>query len=157
NNPYVKFSDMPSLHFACWVILKKGTTQFPDQLVLELNHDGDADGILNELIQYGEAGMDEIYSHCEGRPSGGVKSQAEFIGWLKQNVYPIAAFYVGCPGQSLASIRNSIEIRSACEKMLDQQEASGLRSQSVSQIRSAIQALIRGNDSLKPVSSTQPL
>ncbi len=157
NNPLVRFTEMPSMHFACWVILKKSGTAFPDELVLEANFDGDADGILNELIQHGGAGLDAIYSHCEGCPAGGANSKAEFTRWLKSNVIPIAAFYVGCRGQSLAGIRNAANIRSACETMLDGQEAAGLRNQSPLQIRTAIQAFVRGDASIKPISSTPTL
>src|SRR5205823_4984565 len=48
-------------------------------------------------------------------------------------------------------------IRSACEAMLDGKEADGLRKQSKSQIRAAIQAFIRADDALRPISSTQSL
>src|SRR5437867_5417997 len=72
DNTLVRFADMPSLHFACWVILKKGDTQFPDQLVLELNFDGDADSVLQEFMRHGGPGLDSIYGYCEGCPAGGV-------------------------------------------------------------------------------------
>lgn len=156
-NPLVHFTDMPSLHFACWVILKQGATAFPDQLVLELNFDGAVDGILEELIQHGGDGLGAIYGHCEGCPASGAKDEAGFIAWLKRNVVPIAAFYVGCRGQSLPSIQNAANLRAACEKLLDDGETTGLRSQSPSQIRTTIQGFVRGDASLKPISSTQPL
>jgi hypothetical protein len=156
-NSLVCFKEMPSLHFACWVILKKENTEFPDQLVLELNYDGDTDGILNEMLRYGSSGLDAIYSLCEGCPTAGTANPGPFIAYLKQNVVPIAGFYIGCRGQSLPSIRNAAKIRASCEDMLDSPEGKLLRNQSPAQIRAAIQAHVQGDPTLKPVSSTLPL
>ncbi len=156
-NPLVRFQDVPSLHFACWVILKKGSTGFPDELVLELNYDGDTDGILSELVQHGSAGLDAIYSLCEGCPAGGTANPGAFAAYLKQYTLPIAAFYVGCRGQSLPSIRNAAAIRESCETFLDSPEGHSLRNQPPAQIRAAIQAYVKENPALKPISSAPPL
>src|SRR6185369_12429202 len=49
-NTLIRFPGMPSMHFACWVILRSNGTRFPNELVLEANFDGSDDGILNELV-----------------------------------------------------------------------------------------------------------
>ncbi len=124
NNRYIRFSEIISVHFARWVILAKDGA-FPATLVLEVNYDGDEETHLRELTAKGLVALDLIYSKCEGYPEGGAKSAQSMLAYLRANKVKTAAFYIGCPGQSVGSIRNATAVRKEIELLLDKEHAAG--------------------------------
>src|SRR5258707_15132634 len=68
NNRWVPFPRFETLHFACWIVLKRDSN-FPLRLVLETSFDGTLDAHLDEWIQRAAGGLHEIYSQCEGYPA----------------------------------------------------------------------------------------
>ena len=123
-NTRVPFPQVKSLHFACWLILNRDR-RFPPALVLESNHDGPTDAHLDELIRCAAPGLDAIYSKCEGYPADGGSSPDSLKRYLQGHVIPCPAFYVGCYGQSVASVQHAMALRQEIEAFLDREQAAG--------------------------------
>jgi hypothetical protein len=120
-NGLINFAGIISLHFCCWVVVQDDPN-FPTSLVWEINHDGTTESHLDQVIANGRAGLEAIYQYCEGYTGAGLKE------YLLAHSAPTVAFYVGCPGQSVGSIRNAIKLRQSIEEFVDKNQAdfSGL-------------------------------
>lgn len=149
NNGYVRFDAVSTLHFCCWVVVRDDPA-FPPSLVLESNHDGPTAPHLDELIEHGKRGLVEIYNHCEGFSAGALKQ------YLLAHSVSTTAFYIGCPGQSLPSIRNAIAVRKAIEGFLDRQgrEFAPLRAV---EAHGRIRQFLANESSVKPLISPRTL
>ena len=128
DNHFVCFPDLITVHFACWVILRSApdtadpARSYPDTLVLETNFDGALEDHLDELIARGGAALDAVYRCCEGWPTEGTANPILVKQYLKTHSVPTPAFYIGCPGQTLDSIRNAMAVRAELETFLDSEE-----------------------------------
>ncbi len=116
-NSWIRFHAIKSVQFACWVILKDDPN-FPPILVMESSHDGDTESHLNDLVTFGMAGLNAIYSKCEGFPFNFATAEQMKL-YLNSHSVSTPAFYIGVPGQSLPSIQNAIDIRKTIENFLD--------------------------------------
>lgn len=67
NNQLIRFQRMRELHFASWIILNNDPS-YPPYLVLETSYDGDLESHLDQLIEHGQAALDQAYRLCEGYP-----------------------------------------------------------------------------------------
>ena len=101
NNQLIHFPRMNQLHFASWIILNNDPA-YPPALVLETSYDGDLESHLDDLIEHGHAGLDAVYSKCEGYPSGGPTDVANLKSYLKEHSVPSKVFFPAFPGLSLA-------------------------------------------------------
>src|SRR5579872_1445772 len=93
-NPYIDFSQILTLHFACMVVLESDPN-FAPCLVFESNYDGTQEDHLRELIRKAGAGIDAIYSKCEGYPAEGVKDPEKVLTYLNSVEVATPAFYIG--------------------------------------------------------------
>jgi len=118
DNPYVDFSRMRSLHFASWVMVALDP-EFPPQLVLETSYDGDLEEHLDQLLAHGGRAVDAIYSHCNGYPVAGRRDPRLVKDYLRTHAVREAAFLVGLPGQTVASLLNAIDVRQEVQRFLD--------------------------------------
>lgn len=142
-NTLIPFPQITTLHFACWVILDRDPC-FPPSLVLESNHDGPADAHLDELVRCAGPGLHAIYRLCEDYPADGADNPASLKAYLQRHCVPCPAFYVGCYGQSVASVRHAMALRAEIERFLDRQRADGrLQGLSQEQIYARIQEFVR--------------
>lgn len=142
-NTLVPFARIPSLHFACWVVLNRDA-KFAPSLVLEGNHDGPTDAHLDEWVRAAAPGLDAIYSKCEGYPADGASNPASLKRYLQQHCVPCPSFYVGCYGQSVASVHHAMALRAEIETFLDQEQAAGsLKNLSQTQIYERIQEYVK--------------
>src|SRR5580765_4886548 len=123
-NTLADFQAITSLHFCCWVIVADDP-RFPPCLVLESNYDGALEDHLDQLITHAGAGLDAIYCTCEGYPAEGIASPRKVRDYLLANAVPTTAFYIGCPGQTVESIRNAIAVREAIQGFLDAEDTNG--------------------------------
>jgi hypothetical protein len=148
-NPYLRFIEMISLHMAGIVIAAKDP-RFEPILIFESNFDGTADAYLRELIAHGRAGLDAIYSKCEGYPSETALTDTAVLAYLRRHSAPAAAFFVGLPGQSVGSIRNAIAVRKEINRFLDaEMVTNSLRGLSALQIRDRIVAHLERDSPVK--------
>lgn len=163
-NAYIRFPDLMTVHFACWVVLRQTPDTadpgrvYPDTLVLETNYDGDLDAHLDELIAKGGRALDAIYSKCEGWPSAGVSSPAQARQYLQAHTVPTTAFYVGCPGHTLADIRNAMAVRAELETFLDGEEQElSLAGAPPTRLRDTLQKFLREKAQARPQRSPETL
>jgi hypothetical protein len=109
-NQYVQFAKIASLHMAGIIIAAKDP-RFPPTLIFESNFDGTAQDFLRELAAHGRDGIDAIYSKSEDYPAANARTNATIVAYLHEHSVPAPAFFVGLPGQTVASIRNAIAVR----------------------------------------------
>lgn len=120
-NDLITFSLFSTVHFMRWVILDPAIVRgehIPAQLVLSTNFDGEYDAHLDDLLNGAYSGFCKIYSYCENVPAG----QAGLKVYLKEHIIPIAAFYRGTTGRSLAQIRDESLLRDSIETFLQEQK-----------------------------------
>ena len=141
-NTLVPFPQFATLHFACWVVLKRDPA-FPPCLVLESNFDGEIDAHVDEWIRHAAAGLREIYRHCEAYPAEADTDLARLRQYLMAHTVPEAAFYVGCAERPLGAIQNALATRHAVEEYLDaQQPTRGLRKLTPAQVYAKIKTFV---------------
>jgi hypothetical protein len=150
NNQYLHFAKIASLHMAALIIAAKDP-RFPPTLIFESNFDGTADDFLRELVTNGRAGLDAIYSKCEGYPSGTALTEAAVLTYLRQHSLPTPAFFVGLPGQTVGSIRNAVAVREEINRFLDAEMAkNSIQRLSAIQVRDRIVAHLENDSPVKP-------
>jgi hypothetical protein len=156
-NRYIRFAEIPSVHFARWVIIDNDPA-FPPVLVMEVNYDGNEETLLRAIIQQGMAALNLIYGACEGFAAAGANNAENMLVYLRAHSVRTAAFYIGCPGQSVASIRNAIAVRQGLQGFLDQEQAAGrLRGLSSLAVYRLLCEHTAQNAQVKPQPSAVPL
>ena len=156
-NTLIDFQAITSLHFCCWVIVADDP-RFPPCLVLESNYDGALEQHLDQLLTHGGAGLDAIYRTCEGYPAEGRASPPKMRDYLIANAVPTTAFYIGCPGQSVGSIRNAIAVREAIQGFLDAEDKNGaLAGRSAVEVHQRIKHFLATQSPIKPAISAVTL
>jgi hypothetical protein len=123
-NPYIQFGSIPTLHFACMIVLKRDPA-FPPTLYFEVNHDGPGGDLLDALLQASPAGVAAVFGHCDDFPPEAATDRGALRQYLVQHQMATAAFYAGCPGHSVLSIQNAMATREKIEKTVDQLHTSG--------------------------------
>jgi hypothetical protein len=149
-NEYVRFVEIASLHMA-GIVIAAQDPRFPPILIFESNFDGTADEYLHALVGHGRAGIDVIYAKCEGYPAESARTDATIMAYLREHSLPAAAFFVGLPGQTVASIRNAIAVREEINRFLDAESAkNSIRGLSAFAIRDRIVAHLERDSPVKP-------
>ena len=149
SNTYIPFGKIASLHFACLVVIKDNP-KYPPYLVLESNHDGSNEEHIRELIRVAGKGLDAVYGFCEGYPAGGSSDAEKVFQYFLSRTSKSPAFYIGCPGQSVASIHNAIAVREEIETFLDGENASGtFQGKSAMEIHGRISKFMAENPRVK--------
>src|ERR1700749_2583541 len=82
NNPLCPFGRMETVHYARWVVLPPGirpdgTDRMPTELVFSTVYERHLDEHIDELLQQGREGFDQLYAMCEGYPASNRRSDAE--------------------------------------------------------------------------------
>jgi hypothetical protein len=149
-NQYLRFDQIASLHMAAIVVAAQDP-RFEPILIFESNFDGTVDEYFRELVKNGRAGLDAIYSKCEGYPSGTARTDAAVLAFLYRYSVSAAAFFVGLPGQTVASIKNAIAVREEINRFLDEDIAKNpTRSLSPLEIRDRIVRHLEHDSPVKP-------
>jgi hypothetical protein len=157
DNPYVDFSRMSSLHFASWVMVALDP-QFPPQLVLETSYDGELEDHLDQLLAHGGRAVDAIYGHCERYPTADGRDPSRVKDYLRTHAVREAAFLVGLPGQTVASLLNAIDVRQEVQRYLDElATATGFDGLSPTALVDRIARHLLGPPSVKPEASAVSL
>lgn len=154
-NTLIPFPKFQTLHFTCWVVLKRDPN-FTPCLVWETNFDGAMDAHLEEFVANAPEGLKQIYAHCEGFPVETANDPARIKQYLLAHRVADAAFYVGCYGQSLPVITSALATRGNIETCLDaEQSAKTLRGQTPTQIFAQIRAYLSKNPVVPPFQSSE--
>jgi hypothetical protein len=122
--PYEPFANVKSLHFASLTLLNRDPN-FPPCLVLESNHDGTNEEHLNDLCEHAATDLAAAFRACEGYPENAGDDPNALKRFLQSKKVATPAFYVGCFGQSLDSVRNAMNLRQEIEDFLDTLQVSG--------------------------------
>jgi hypothetical protein len=148
-NEYVRFVEIASLHMA-GIVIAAQDPRFPPILIFESNFDGTSDEYLHALVDHGRAGIDAIYSKCEGYPAESARTDVTIVAYLRDHSLPAAAFFVGLPGQTVASIRNAIAVREEINRFLDAETArNSIQGLSAFEIRDRIVAHMEHDSPVK--------
>jgi len=133
------------------IVIAAKDPRFAPILIFESNFDGTADEYFRELVAHCRAGLDAIYSKCEGYPAGAARTDAAIVEYLKKHSASAAAFFVGLPGQTVSSIKNAIAVREEINRFLDADLASNsVRTMSPRQIRDRIVRHLERESPVKP-------
>ena len=115
-NGHVPFVDLETVHFARWVILparesETGGAPYPAQLVYSCSHDGTAEEHLAELLGKAGPGIDRIYGHCMGFPTGDEVTPVHVAAYLLGHAVEPSIFFVGMQGLTVARVREDAGLR----------------------------------------------
>jgi hypothetical protein len=116
-NPFVPFGTFAKLHYARFVILDDQTLgdfarigepvpDYPIELAFLGDCDGPVEDFLKEVAVRADAGLRQIFSHCEG-----FDSKTDLLGWMQQHSLPAAASYVNHIGRTVGQIRREDALR----------------------------------------------
>jgi hypothetical protein len=146
-NPRVPFGSFETIHFARFVILEDNTLgdrawypqlrpDEPTYLCFMADCDGDADELLARLARKAAAGLEEIFSRCEG-----FDRTADLLGWLRaRRIRPVAS-YVNWVGRTVCQIREEAGLhgllRDALSK-IDQRDPQLLFARLREEVRPAV-------------------
>ncbi len=146
-NNVLPFGELRNLHFARIVILKDDTlgdiaayglkpVNYPTYLTLLGDVDGDSEDFLADLTARYSAGLQQLFSHCEG-----FSSDKDLLGWMKANSAPAAAAYVNWVGRTVQQVDEEEALRQALEKFI-QQNSNSLRSMQPRDVHKALRGFV---------------
>jgi len=137
NNGLLPFGRLKGTHFARLFLMEPATDlegrPIPGQLVFMVDWDAPLDERLQELADIGQAGLDRLFSGCEGYIADGRDGVTDF---LRRHATTDAAYYVNTVGLSAEQVIGDAKLRDELEECLD--TSDGLRTRSVAEIRSAL-------------------
>ena len=118
-NPVLPFGDFERLHFARLVLLDDATLadveahglprpRVPTYLAFMGDCDGPAREFLAELSRRAEAGLRQIFAHCEG-----FGAQADLLAWMLAHDIPLAASYVNWVGRTVRQSKEESALQRA--------------------------------------------
>ena len=145
-NALLPFGQHETLHFAS-VVLATDAGVDPPLLILELNADGPAAGILNDLVTTSGAGVDALFSSSPGWP--GAADAAGALSWLEGHIVRPGAYHIGATGRTHERIRQEARLHDAIGEFLDAEESAGrLADASPAAVRGRVQDFVRADVSL---------
>jgi hypothetical protein len=117
----------------------------PANLVYLADLDVSPEAHLAELARGAGEGVDRVFGHCEGYPSG-APGKRERLEWLRSRVARAPATYVNTPGRTREQIVREAELREAVSDFLDRRP--DLRDRHPRAVRDAIRKFVGGEPGL---------
>ena len=126
-NDLLPFAEFTQIHVARFVVLEDQTVgdlqlayatpapNYPLMLAFLADFDGAADAFRADLAARARAGLERIFSCCQGFTPG-----ADLAQWMKAHETPSATNYVNWLGRTVGQIREEDALRLALETHLDQ-------------------------------------
>ena len=111
NNPYVRFTESRTIHFARWVILND--PENGKRLLFSSNYDGTLENHLNELTRIAPA-WDSIWEKCEAYPG-----QSDLLNFINEHSYKAQVLYMAFRDETVENLRNYIAIGQYIQKFLN--------------------------------------
>ena len=155
NNSLIPFAALKNVHFARFVVLDDDDQ--PDDLrevsirptlVFASVIDGSLKDYLNELLT-SAAGLDKIFSHCEGYPAPEQLTNERRISYLLDRRIKTQAFYVNTIGRTVRQVHEEARLRNSIENFLEKQRSETTEDWTVESIQAAVRDYVRGESSLK--------
>ncbi len=131
-NPYIRFSEIESTHFARFVMIGGGSPQDRDtqtRLLFSTNHDGETDAYLDLLISKAGSGLQSIFSKCQGFPSlpaDDPKFANKCKAYLLSHSLPANTFYQGYPGYTVQQVKSCLQLPQQLRNYLNRDEIQPL-------------------------------
>ncbi|MCI0507463.1 MAG: hypothetical protein L0Z73_15320 [Gammaproteobacteria bacterium] len=149
--PFARISD--SLHFARLLILDKAEQPLakPAYLFFMANVDGSPRIFLQEFIKQARDGLDVIFGHCEGYPSGQAVDDGSRFAYLESRLIKANAYYINTIGRTVRQIRDEDLLRRSIHSFIDTQRFPG--SAGALEIRRSIQEYVKNTPALASVNS----
>jgi hypothetical protein len=144
-NAGIPFERLRNVHFARLFL----TEPARPQLVYMSDVDGTAEEHLEDLVEVAGSGLDTVFGHCAGWPTGAGVGGRERLAYLSRRNLPPAAAYVNTVGRTLTQIVEERRLRDAIEGFLDRAR-DALPSDPL-RLREAVQAFVAGEPALTPV------
>jgi len=123
-----KLSDIPSIHFARWVVIRQGKSRAlwrNRRLLFLSNFDGSWEGYLGEFIDLAAIGLTAIWSNVVNFPKTrflffqGAQREQEFKAEARNSQVSSLLWYSAYPFLSVTNILNNAEIRKNLWKAMD--------------------------------------
>jgi hypothetical protein len=125
NGSVIDFGALAGVHFARLIVIEadkdSSGAPLPASLILLSDLDVPAESHLAELADTAGAGVDRLFGHCEGYPTG-EPTRNDRLDYLRNHVVKEAARYVNTTGRTARQIRQEAELRDAIEDFLDRRE-----------------------------------
>jgi hypothetical protein len=160
-NELIPFAALDNVHFARFVIVPEARdvvgNVIPPSLVYAANVDGPGFGHLQQLLSVATAGVDRIFSHCEGYPPAATRNQQTRLGFLRARQIKTQAFYVNTVGRTARQVREEALLRDELERELDRRQKSGNWSNaSPEQIRADLRGFVSKEAKLRFAQNRAP-
>ena len=126
NNRYLRFPDIPTTHFARFVMIGGGAPEERDaqtRLVFSSTHDGSWEDYIDLLIGKAGPGVEAIWRKCEGYPStprDDPRYRRDFKRYLQAHWVRPNTFYAAYQ-LSVREVKACIALRERLQEVLDQQ------------------------------------
>jgi hypothetical protein len=128
NGSVIDFGALTGVHFARLMVIDAETDQsgapMPAHLILLSDLDIPAGRHLAELVDAAGEGIDRVFGHCEGYPTG-TPTRDQRLAFLRRHVIREGARYVNTRARTAQQIRHERELRDAIESFLDARDWSG--------------------------------
>ena len=106
-----KLGEIPSIHFARWVLLDNQDVLFFS------NFDNSWQSYLGDFIDRASSGLTAVWSNTEGYPRtrwllrAGSRDASRFLAWTRHHQLPTQVWYCAYPGLSIVNINDNTLIR----------------------------------------------
>ena len=134
-NEVIPLSLLGTIHFARFVILPEAVdlegTLIPPTLIFSTNFDGSKKRHLESLVDLTGAGLDQIFSHCEGYPESGQRTSKARLAYLRKSSVRTQAFYVNTVGRTVQQVADEARLRREIEGFLDERDWTNEDAESV--------------------------
>ena len=121
NGSVLDFGALSDVHFARLIVVDEDDSSgepLPASLVLLSDFDVSVETHLDELVDTAGDGIDRLFGHCEGYPTG-EPTRDDRLAYLTSHRVKEAARYVNTTGRTARQIRQEAELRDAIEDSLD--------------------------------------
>src|SRR5205085_6375273 len=139
------------VHFARLLVLDAATdlrgAVIKPQLIFMSDVDAPLRRHFDELVDVLGEGIDAIYCHCEGYPSGGTITREQRLSYLRAHIAQADTVYVNTIGRTVQQVQQEAQLRELIEDFLDRNPHAWL-GRGPEQVRAAIQGFAEGDDRL---------
>jgi hypothetical protein len=123
-NAAIPFAKLTTTHFARLVALGEAAgldgRPLPARLIYLSDVDEPLEQHLDELLTHAGAGLDRVFSHCEGYPAGRrAPTVARRRAWIEEHLVDAGASYVNTVGRTLEDVLREDGLRRAIAGFLD--------------------------------------
>jgi len=126
NNVFVhgKLLNIPTIHFARWVLFDKNR-----HVLFFSNFDGNWQQYLGDFIDQSGWGLTGIFSNTVNFPktkfmiTGGAYDEEHFLAWSRSTQVPTQVWYCPYPHLSIKNINNNTKIRNELRMDLNEEQA----------------------------------